>query len=96
MASLETDSSDRHPAVAAVQCYVASVGVLSRAYPTMVPEFMSYQATIIKYVRGFDELAWAQYNRAYRRQAAQTEDPNAISCVASASATIMLRSTAQE
>lgn len=57
-----------------LQCYAALVGVLSRAYPTMVPEFMSYQATIIKCARDFDGLAWAQYDRAYRRQVAQTKD----------------------
>ena len=28
-------------------CYAAMVEVLSKAYPSMVPEFMSYQATII-------------------------------------------------
>lgn len=57
-----------------LQCYAAMVGVLSKAYPSMVPEFMSYQATIIKCARDFDGLAWAQYDRAYRRQVAQTKD----------------------
>ena len=55
-------------------CYAAMVGVLSKAYPSMVPEFMSYQATIIKCARDFDGLAWAQYDRAYRRQIAQTKE----------------------
>jgi hypothetical protein len=55
-------------------CYTAMVGVLSKAYPSMVPEFMSYQATIIKCARDFDGLAWAQYDRAYRRQVAQTKE----------------------
>ena len=49
-----------------LQCFAAMVGVLSKAYPTMVPEFMSYQATIIKCACDFDGLAWAQYDRAYR------------------------------
>ena len=57
-----------------LQCFAAMVGVLSRAYPTMVPEFMSYQATIIKCARDFHGPAWAQYDRAYRRQVAQTKD----------------------
>ena len=57
-----------------LQCYAAMVGVLSKAYPSMVPEFMSYQATIIKCARDFDGLAWAQYDRAYRRQVAQTKE----------------------
>ena len=48
--------------------------VLLRAYPTMVPELMSYQATIIKCARDFDGLAWAQYDRVYHRQMAQTKD----------------------
>ena len=40
----------------------------------MVPEFMLCQAMIIKYTRDFHGLAWAQYDRAYRRQVAQTKD----------------------
>ena len=54
--------------------FAALVEVLSRAYPTMVPEFMSYQAIIIKCARDFHGLAWAQYDRAYRRQVAHTKD----------------------
>ena len=57
-----------------LQCYAALVGVLSKGYPTMVPEFMSYQAMIIKCSRDFQGPAWAQYDRAYRRQVAQTKD----------------------
>ena len=57
-----------------LQCYAAMEGMLSRAYPTMVPEFMSYQTTIIKCARDFDGLAWTQYDRAYCRQVAQTKD----------------------
>ena len=56
------------------QCFAALVGVLSRVYPQMVPEFMVYQSTIIKCARDFQGLAWAQYDRAYRRQVAQTKD----------------------
>ena len=40
----------------------------------MVPELMAYQAMIVKCSRDFEGLAWAQYDRAYRRQAAQTKD----------------------
>ena len=57
-----------------LQCYAALVGVLLRAYPTMVPELMSYQATIINRAQNFDGLAWAQYDKAYRRQMAQAKD----------------------
>ena len=44
------------------------------AYPSMVPKFMSYQATIIKCAWDFDGFAWAQYNRTYRCQVAQTKE----------------------
>ena len=57
-----------------LQCYSAMVGVLARVYPQFVPEFMAYQATIIKCSRDFDGLAWAQYDRVYRRQVSQTRD----------------------
>ena len=50
------------------------MGVLSRAHPAMVPEFISYQATIIKCARDFHGPAWAQYDRAYQRQVAQSKD----------------------
>ena len=40
----------------------------------MVPEFMAYLATIVKCARDFEGISWAQYDRAYRRQVAQTKD----------------------
>ena len=57
-----------------LSCSSAIVGVLSRAYPQMAPEFMAYQATIIKCCRDFDGIAWAQYDRIYRHQVAQIKD----------------------
>ena len=57
-----------------LQCFGTMVGVLSQKFPMMVPDLMAYQSTIIKCSRDFDGLAWAQYDRAYRRQAAQTKD----------------------
>jgi len=39
-----------------LSCSAAMVAVLSRAYPQMVPEFMAYQATIIKCCRDFEGL----------------------------------------
>ena len=57
-----------------LQCFSRMVGVLSRGYPNMVPELMGYQALIIKCSRDFEGLVWAQYDRAYRRQAAQSRD----------------------
>ena len=57
-----------------VQCFEGMVGVLATRYPQTIPEVMSYMATIVKCSRDFDGVAWAQYDRAYRRQAAQTKD----------------------
>lgn len=37
-------------------------GVLSQAYPQMVPDLMAYQATIIQCYRDFEYLHWAQYD----------------------------------
>ena len=72
MAKASLSFCDIHFAVASM--HAVMVGVLSRVYPTMVPEFMSYQAITIKCAQDFDGLAWTQYDRAYRRQVAQTKD----------------------
>ena len=58
------------------QCFGALVSVLSTRYPDKVPEFMAYQATIIKCSREFEGLGWLQYDRAYRRQVAMTKEVN--------------------
>ena len=51
--------------------------VLSTKYPTMVPEFMVYQSTIIiKCYKDYDGLGWVQYDRAFRRQVAITKNLN--------------------
>ena len=42
-----------------LSCYSVMVGVLSRTYTGMVPEFMAYQATVIRCYRDFEGLAWA-------------------------------------
>ena len=47
---------------------------LTTKIPPMVPELMAYQLHFIKCSRNFEGLAWAQYNRAYKRQPAQTKD----------------------
>ena len=57
-----------------VQCFSALVGVLSKAYPQMVPDLMAYQATIVRCYRDFEDLHWVQYDRMYRRQVAITKD----------------------
>ena len=55
-----------------LQCFLAMVGVLARAYPQMVPNLMAYQATIIRCY--FEDLHWAQYDRMYQRQVSITKD----------------------
>ena len=42
-----------------VQCFAALAGVLSRAYPSTVPELMAYLATIVKCARDFEGVSWA-------------------------------------
>ena len=57
-----------HPPVASVLCWNG------RGPVSKVPQLMAYQVTIIKCSRDFEGSAWAQYDWAYRRQAAQTKD----------------------
>ena len=45
-----------------------------RSVHQVVPELMSYQTLIVKCNRDFNGQAWAQYDRAFRRQAAVIED----------------------
>ena len=39
-----------------------------------MPERLAYLVTTVKCVRDFEGVSWAQYDRAYRRHAAQTKD----------------------
>lgn len=57
-----------------VQCFAGYVGVLSVKYGRFVPELMAYMATIVKCAKDFDGVAWAQYDRAYRKQMAQRKE----------------------
>ena len=52
------------------------VGALSTRYPDNVPEFMAYQALIVKCSRDCDGWGWVMYNKAFRRQVAVTKDLN--------------------
>ena len=52
------------------------VGVLSTRYPTEIPEFMAYQALIVKCSRDYEGIGWVLYDRAFRRQVAVTKDLN--------------------
>ena len=57
-----------------LQGFASLVSALSTKYPTMVPEFLTYQSTIVKCIKDFEGLGWAQYDRAFRRQVAVTKD----------------------
>ena len=52
-----------------VQCFVVLMSVLSRKHPEVVPEILAYMVTVTK---AGSEYTWAQYDSAYRRQAAST------------------------
>ena len=64
----------RAPVTEVVQYFSAMVGVLSTVYPDKVPEFMAYQALIVKCSRDYDWLDWVLYDRAFCRQVAVTKD----------------------
>ena len=53
-----------------VECYASLVAILAARYPEKTPHFMAYLRTITRASRNFDGTAWASYDMAYRRQAA--------------------------
>ena len=53
-----------------VECYAALVATLSTRYPEKMPHFMAYLRTITRASRNFEGTAWASYDMAFRRQAA--------------------------
>ena len=55
-----------------VQCFAVYSSVLSRKHPEVVPELLAYMVSIMKAGSEYAGLAWAQYDSAYRRQAAST------------------------
>ena len=59
-----------------VQCFSALVGALSTKFADKVPEFMAYQALIVKCSRDYDGFGWVLYDRAFRWQVAVTKDLN--------------------
>ena len=59
-----------------LQGYASLVGALATAHPDEVAELMAYQTTILRCYRDFEGVAWAQYDRAYRHQAALSKDLN--------------------
>ena len=60
-----------------LQGYASLVGTTR---PDKVAELMACQMTILRCYRDFEGAAWAQYDRAYRRQAALSKDLN-WSCI---------------
>jgi len=52
------------------ECFATMAAVLSSAYPDKAPHFFAYLRTITKASRTFDTTAWASYDSAFRRQAA--------------------------
>ena len=52
------------------ECYATLVAVLAVRYPEKTPHFMAYLRTITRASRNFEGTAWATYDMAYRRQAA--------------------------
>ena len=52
------------------ECYATLAAILSTAYPDKAPHFFAYLRIITKASRSFKSSAWATYDMAYRRQAA--------------------------
>ena len=61
-------TGDKLPVVDGV--LVTLVTVLATRYPEKTPHFMAYLHTITRASRNFEGAAWASYDMAYRRQAA--------------------------
>ena len=55
-----------------IQCLAMYVSVTSRMHPKSVPELLAYMISIMCASRAFSGLGCAQYDAAYRRQAAST------------------------
>lgn len=52
------------------ECYATMAAILSSAYPEKAPHLFSYLRIITKASRTFEGPAWASYDMAFRRQAA--------------------------
>ena len=55
------------------KCFASLVAVLTTKYPDRAPQFMWYLCTIVRASRNFEGAAWASYDAAYRRQAANRD-----------------------
>ena len=49
------------------QCFASYVAILSSKFPSATPELLSYMAMIIKCARDYEGIAWAQYDRNFRK-----------------------------
>ena len=52
------------------ECHPTLVAMLAVRHPEKTPHFMAYLCTITRASRNFEGTAWATYDKAYRRQAA--------------------------
>ena len=52
------------------ECFATMAAILATAYPDKAPHFFAYLRTITKASRTFETSAWASYDMAFRRQAA--------------------------
>ena len=52
------------------ECFATMAAILTAAFPAKAPHFFAYLRTITKASRTFESSAWASYDMAFRRQAA--------------------------
>ena len=55
------------------ECYALLLAVLATKFPEKTPHFMCYLRTIVRASRNFEGTAWASYDAAYQRQAANRQ-----------------------
>ena len=58
------------------ECYATLAAILAASHPSKAPHFFAYLRTIARTSRNYDGGAWATYNAAYRRQAANCNNWN--------------------
>ena len=56
-----------------IECFATLAAVLSVCYPDKAPQFMACMRTIVRASRNFEGPAWATYDMAFRRQAANRQ-----------------------
>ncbi len=56
------------------QCFASYVAILASKFPSATPELLSYMAMIIKCARDYEGIAWAQYDRNFRKAKCQRKD----------------------